>query len=71
MGGRDDHATRLGQGHDADEAGKSGHWGHVNWPTERIQTAIPPLQQVRLAGAGRATLSRRYISPASMAQGLV
>jgi len=57
MGGRDDHATRLGQGHDADEAGKPGHWRHVNWPTERIQTAIPPLQQVRLAGAGRATLS--------------
>jgi hypothetical protein len=57
MGGRDDHATRLGQGHDADEAGKPGHWRHANWPTECIQTAIPPLQQVRLAGAGRATLS--------------
>ena len=57
MGGRDDHATSLGQGHDADEAGKPGHWRHANWPTECIQTAIPPLQQVRLAGAGRATLS--------------
>ena len=56
-GRRDDHAAGLGQGHDADEAGKPGHWRHVNWPTERIQTAIPPLQQVRLAGAGRATLS--------------
>ena len=57
MGRRDDHATRLGQGHDADEAGKPGHWRHVNWSTERTQTAIPPLQQVRLAGAARATLS--------------
>ena len=57
MGGRDDHATSLGQGHDADEAGKPSHWRHANWPTECIQTAIPPLQQVRLAGAGRATLS--------------
>ena len=57
MGGRDDHATSLGQGHDTDEAGKPGHWRHANWSTERIQTSIPALQQVRLAGAGRATLS--------------
>jgi hypothetical protein len=71
MGGRNDHATSLGQGHDADEAGKPGHWRHVNWPTERLQTAIPPLQQVRLAGAGRATLSWRHISSASMTAELV
>ena len=70
-GGGGDQATRLGQGHDTDEAGKPGHWRHVNWPTERLQTAIPPLQQVRLAGAGRATLSWRHINSAGMTQGSV
>jgi hypothetical protein len=69
LGGGGDQATRLGQGHDTDEAGKPGHWRHMNWSTERIQTAIPPLQQVRLAGAGRATLSWRHISSAGMTQG--
>ena len=57
MGRRDDHATSLGQGHDTDEAGKPGHWRHANWSTERIQTSISALEQVPLAGAGRATLS--------------
>ena len=56
-GGGGDQATRLGQGHDTDEAGKPGHWRHANWSTERIQTSISALEQVPLAGAGRATLS--------------
>jgi hypothetical protein len=30
MGGREDHATSLGQGHDTDEAGKPGHWRYAN-----------------------------------------
>jgi hypothetical protein len=71
MGGRDDHATRLGQCHDAEETGKPCHWRHVNWSTERIQTAILPMQQVWLAGVGRASLSWRHISTASMTAGLV
>jgi hypothetical protein len=57
MGGRDDYAASLGQGDDADEAGKPGHWRHANWSTERIQTSIPALQQVRLAGVGHAAPS--------------
>jgi hypothetical protein len=71
MGGRDDYATRLGQRHDAEETGKPCHWRHVNWFTERIQTAILPMQQVWLAGAGRASLSWRHSSSASMTAGLV
>jgi hypothetical protein len=57
MGGRDDHAASLWEGDDADESGQPGHWRHANWPTERIQTAIPPLQQVRLERSGRAVSS--------------
>ena len=57
MGGRDDQATRLGQGHEADEAGKPGHWRHLDRSAMRVWTSILALQQVRLEGAGRATPS--------------
>jgi hypothetical protein len=57
MGGRDNHATSLGQSDDADESGQPGHWRHANWPMKRISTSIPALQQVRLEGSGRAVPS--------------
>jgi hypothetical protein len=41
MGGRDNHATSLGQRHDADEAGKPGHWRHANWSLLISSPALP------------------------------
>jgi hypothetical protein len=57
MGGRDDHATSLGQGHDTDEAGKPSYRRHANWSMKRISTSIPALQQVRRKSSGRAVPS--------------
>jgi hypothetical protein len=71
LGGRDNHATSLGQSDDADESGQPGHWRHANWPMKRISTSIPALQQGRLAGAGHAALSSWHIISAGMTQGLV
>jgi hypothetical protein len=55
MGDRDDHATSLGQGNDADESGKPGR--HSDCSAGRIWTSILELQQVRLDGVGRAAPS--------------
>ena len=57
MGGRDDYAASLGQGHEADEAGKPGHWRHLDRSAIRVWTPILALQQVRLEGVGHAALS--------------
>jgi len=69
MGGRDDYAASLGQGHDADEAGKPGHWRHLDRSAMRIWTPILALQQVRLEGVGHAAPSSWHVITAGMTKG--
>jgi hypothetical protein len=69
MGGRDDHATSLGQGHDADEASKPGRGRHSGCSAVRIWTSILALQQVRLEGVGHAAPSSWHVITAGMTKG--
>jgi hypothetical protein len=69
MGGRDDYAARLGQGYEAGEAGKPGHWKHLDRSAMRIWTPILALQQVRLEGAGHAAPSSWHVITAGMTKG--
>src|ERR1039458_5190928 len=61
--------TSLGQGHDADEAAKPGHWRHLDRSAMRIWTPILALQQVRLEGVGHAAPSSWHVITAGMTKG--